>query len=260
MGTKRRPSELAGARGGGHDQRDGGEEHHVGAGQRLQHEPAGELQRVLRLCGDDEAIEREQRRREELEMQVLHLRQPRQRERVERQQRAAQHAGRAAAGPGGDDQRGRPPGEGETGHEHEVVDQDRRPAAPRQRRPHQRLQDQVIRVRERVAVRVEDVRVEEVQGIGDDLVRHPGHDPFVQDVVGSVVARPDAGRRRHRPEVHDGQRREQRERSGGPAICANQHNERGNGRLYGGTAGSETAGRRQRWSSVADRGRPPSRP
>ncbi len=124
-GNEAAAHELAGARGGGRDQRDGGEEHHVGAGERLQHEPAGELQPILRLCSDDEAIEREERRREELEMQVLHLRQPGQRERVEGQQRAAQHTGRAAARPGGDHQRGRPPGECETGHEHEVVDQDR---------------------------------------------------------------------------------------------------------------------------------------
>ena len=54
--------------------------------------------------------------------------------------------------------------------------------------PEQRLQEQVIGVGERLPLGKKDVRVEQVQRIGDELMRHPRENPLVQYRVAVVVA------------------------------------------------------------------------
>ncbi len=67
-------------------------------------------------------------------------------------------------------------------HEH------RAGAGPQQRRAEQRLHEQVIGIGERLSLREKDVRVEQVQRVGDELMRHPRENPLVQHRVAVVVA------------------------------------------------------------------------
>ena len=60
-------------------------------------------------------------------------------------------------------------------------------AHPRQRCAHHALDEHVLRVRERVAVRVEDVRVEQVERLRGERVGHPRQNPRIQLRVGVVV-------------------------------------------------------------------------
>ena len=142
----------------------------------------------------------------------LQMRQPRQRVRVEGDDDAGEDAGGPVVGPACDEQAGRPAREREACNQQEVVDQDRAGAEPSERRAGDRRHEERFGVRERVALRIEDVGVEEMSRIGEECVRIPREDPLVQHGVGIVVAREPRRRARERPGVRDRQRQEQRER------------------------------------------------
>ena len=99
----------------------------------------------------------------------------------------------------------------EAGQEHEVVDQDRRDAEPVQRRREQPGHEQRLGIRQRVALGIEDVGVEDVRRRVRQLMRDPGQHPgHHQRIAGIVHA---VGHAQHlRVGHHRGQRDEERER------------------------------------------------
>ena len=110
-----------------------------------------------------------------------------------------------------DDQARGPSGQREARDEEKVVREDGGAACPQDRRRHHRLYEQVVRVRQRRSLGIEDVGVEQVQRIPHDLMRYPRQRPFVQDRVAGVVPGKRRGRRGQRPGVHHGQQDEEHE-------------------------------------------------
>jgi hypothetical protein len=82
---------------GGARERPGREDQRVDRCERLQRHRGAEQHRVLRAAVFEQAIEREQRQRQELEMLCLDMRQPYERLRVERRNRAADDRRREAS-------------------------------------------------------------------------------------------------------------------------------------------------------------------
>ena len=154
---------------------------------------------------DEDAVGREKRERQSPRMDALHVREARQRVRVEREHRPGEHPGGAVAGPLERHRIGGPGGQREPQNQKDVVDEHRRGPEPVQRRAHERRDDQRLGEGERVARRIEDVAVEEVQGCARELVRDPRQDPLVQLSVGVFVTRERRGIGRERPGVDDGQ-------------------------------------------------------
>ena len=193
--------------------RDCGEDHQVGAGQRLQHVPSGQGERVAHSCrrraGDRAPGAPAERTRNadpgsavrRVSVNALNATSD-----------PLSNPGRPAAGPPGHDQAVVQPVSAIPGDQHDVVNEHRRDARPRQRRAHQRLDDQVVGIRQRVPFGIEDVRVEQTQRVADELVRDPREDPLVQHRIAVVIARQDARRRRQRPRMHDGERNEESQR------------------------------------------------
>ena len=150
-----------------------------------------------------QAIERQQRQREELEVKILNLRQSRQRERVERDERSAAGLPPAtAAGPSRHDEAVVQPVNAKPAISTRLCTSTgaRPPRAAARPSATARTGD---RNRRACALRIEDVRVEQVERVGDDLVRHPRHDPLVQHGVARCRCATASGRRRQRPGMHD---------------------------------------------------------
>ena len=76
--------------------------------------------------------------------------------------------------------------------------------------------------RQRVAVRMEDVRVEEVGRIGEERVRDPGHVPDRYPGIAAVGRAPEPVQARHERPGHDdgGGDRERAQDDGPPRACA----------------------------------------
>ena len=82
----RRPVHSAGRASTRCDERNRREREKVSARQALEHEPAREVSSVPDSRPGQQRIERREREREELQVQILDFRKPRQRQRVERHQ------------------------------------------------------------------------------------------------------------------------------------------------------------------------------
>src|SRR6185436_9247408 len=119
--------------------------------------------------------------------QILNLRKSRQRKRIEGDKRSTENAGDLASRPSFNHETGGPAGQRESGDQDDVVRENRGPASPEKRRAEHALDDQRIRIRERVPLGIENVRVEEMNRIARKLMRDPRHDPFVQEGVAVVV-------------------------------------------------------------------------
>ena len=140
-----------------------------------------------------QAIDRQQRQRQAIDMNALHVREAGQRVGVEGEQRSGEQPGEEAAGPGLDQEEGRKGGQRESGDDHQVVNEHGRRAGPRQRGADQRRDDQRFREGERIVRGVEDIGFEQMGGIPRELVRDPRQDPLVELRVGVVIARVGAG-------------------------------------------------------------------
>ncbi len=98
-----------------------------------------------------------------------------------------EHRGAEAAGQATRQQRDADAGDRETGKEDGIVDHDRADPGPLQRRGERAGDDERLRVGERVALRVEDVRVEEVARSARQLVRHPRQHPRDHERIARIV-------------------------------------------------------------------------
>ena len=130
---------------------------------------------------------------------------------VERRQHTGNHARCKVAGPPPHEHRDRPPGERQTSKKKRVVSQDGGGAKPEEGRAHQRRDEQVFRVCERVPVWIKDVGVEQVKWTSRQLMRDPRDRPLVEHRIAVVVARQVPGVGHERPRVHERERGEQRE-------------------------------------------------
>ncbi len=244
------------------DEHEGRKREQVDRRQRLQHEPDRQLQRVPCVRFAQDRVQRRERERQELHVQRLQMGKPGQRVRVE----GGNHPGRGAAGPAAGPARRhearRPAGQREAGEQHQVVDQQRRRAQPDERRAEHALDQHRLRVRQRVAFGKEDVRVEQVERVADDLMRHPGEGPLVQHRVAVVVARKRRWARGQRPGMHDCQQREEQEcRS--PRVQAHDRSQRlaesGSSRPRPGRSGRRQQNRAADPFEAADHEQLPSR-
>ena len=158
-------------------------------------------------------------------MQRLQMGKPGQRVRVEGGNDPGRGAAGPAAGPARRHEARRPAGQREAGEQHQVVDKQRRRAQPDERRAEHALDEHRLRVRQRVAFGKENVRVEQVERVADDLMRHPGEGPLVQHRVAVVVARKARWARGKRPGVNDRQQRE-KEECRSPRVEARRRSQR----------------------------------
>ncbi len=193
------------------DECEGRKREQVDRRQRLQHEPDRQLQRVPCVRFAQDRVQRRQRDRQELHVQRLQMGKPGQRVRVEGGNDPGRRAAGPAAGPARRHEARRPAGQREAGEQHQVVDQQRRRAQPDERRAEHALDQHRLRVRQRVAFGKEDVRVEQVERVANDLMRHPREGPLVQHRVAVVVARERRWARGQRPGMNDRQQREEEE-------------------------------------------------
>ena len=67
----------------------------------------------------------------------------------------------------------------------------------------------MVRIRERVALGIEDVGIEQMPRIVRELVGVPRKDPFVMHRIGGIVARQPPRGCRKRPRVDDGENDEE---------------------------------------------------
>ena len=110
-----------------------------------------------RTLARDHLVEREKRERKELDVQRLQLRQPRQRVRIERDDDAADDPGGQIAGPSANQDAAGPAREGQADEHQQVVLERGRATEPQDGRADGGRNDQVLGVRERPRVRIEDV-------------------------------------------------------------------------------------------------------
>ena len=182
----------------------------------------GKRQREPERCGHRRAIEehpeRQHGQRQKLEVHRLQVREPGQREGVEREQAPGEDAGRPVARPVRHHQVRRPAGQREPDEQQDVVDGGRGQAERVERHGHHALGEQVLREGQRVRLGVEDVGVEQMCRIARQLVDDPRHGPLVEQRVAVVVARQRGRRAGQRPGVRGRERGEQRERGKVPGA------------------------------------------
>ena len=130
---------------------------------------------------------------------------------------AGDEGGIGAAGEPAHQDEHRETGEGVAGEEGHVVGEDGVAGEPVDRGDEEGDAEQVLRIGERVGVRMEDRRVPQIPGVGDDRVADPAEDPRVQHRIAGVArqgvgqARQQRGvdgeRQRDEPEGHHDRRR-----------------------------------------------------
>ena len=125
----------------------------------------------------EQPVERPQRERDELRLLQLQVRVVIDAVRRKREDDAGEDRRAAVAGQAAHQQRDADARQREAREEHEVVDQDRRDAEPVERRGEQPGHQQRLGIRERVALGIEDVGVEDVRRRDRQLMRDPRRAP-----------------------------------------------------------------------------------
>jgi hypothetical protein len=131
-----------GTDGEGGRESDRGDDEEIERRQRLKDEPRRKRHRVTRARIDQQSIECQQRERQELDVQRLHVRHPREGVGVESEHDAAGQAGPPVAGPADQHEARRPSGQRKPCDQQDVVGENRRRSGPDQRCPHRRLYEQ----------------------------------------------------------------------------------------------------------------------
>ncbi len=206
----------------GGDERERAEDHQVVGAQRLQDEPRGQQRSITHAPAIEDAVQAVEHQGQELHVLRLQVRKSGEHVRVERVEHAADDARGQAAGPVPREQAHREARQGHAQHEKEVVHQHRRGAAPKQRRAHHGLHDHVLRVGQRVVLRIEDGRLEEAQGRPRQDMRHPRDRPRVERRIIVVEAGEMAGVAGQRPGMQHGERGEEQRYRGQPTISKSQ--------------------------------------
>ena len=152
----------------------------------------------------------------------LQVRDVRQDVAAERHGRTRNQSARPATGPAGQHVAGCGARQHESHEPDEVVDENDRGSQPQEGHREQALGDQVFRKGQGVWLRVEDVGIEQGQGLHDDGVRDPGQRPLVQHRIRVVVPAPRAGSQDERPGMDEGKGRERAHCDDKAAACTHR--------------------------------------
>ncbi len=215
--------------------------------QGLQGEEPGERRRPAPGGLLPEPVQQQQHERQPLEVQDRHVRQVRHAEEAERIGDARHQPGRAAAGKLAHEQPGAIAAEHERQQRDEVIAEDRVAGEPEDRRSQQRGRKVDLPERERQGEGVHDVRIEQVDGVGNQRVGFPGHLVGRGQRVAVVDAGPPGGTR-ERPGHDHGEGREERQDA---QVQAQGMPRRGRG-CGCGARGSPRRGRRARLHMLPD--------
>ena len=142
---------------------------------------------VANTAGTQHPVKRPERERQALCLLQLQVRVVIDAIREERKDDPGQHAGGRAARQRAHQQRRSRTRHDEPGQKHEVVDDQRRNAGPMQRRRENARQQQRLRVRERPALGIEDVGVENAGRSAWQLMGNPRQDPRFEQRIPIVV-------------------------------------------------------------------------
>ena len=173
---------------------------------------------VAQPPGVEQAMERPQRQRNELRLLQLQMRVVIDAVRRKCEDDAGENGSAGVVGQAAHEQRDAHPREREAREEHQVVDQNRLDAEPLQRRGEQARHQQRLGIRQGVALRVEDVGVEDVRGRVRQLMRnprqHPGHHQRIGGIVNPVGHTQDLRVGHHRGKRYEERQRQRQKRAG----------------------------------------------
>ena len=174
------------------------EDHEIPGRQRSTCHAEPQPRRIRHPPVSHQPTESNERKRQPVRVQRLHMRDARDERSAEREQRTRQQAGPVVAGPGSDEPIRCERRERQSREDQQVVRKQRRTAEPVNRRGQQAGHDERFGVGERVGVRMKHVRVEQMHGIARNLVCNPGQSPRVEPLV--VIEKRQVRRpRRERP-------------------------------------------------------------